>query len=105
MESSSIESRITLAIEALKKDSKLSVRAAAKIYIIPEATLRHRRVGRQSRYDISTNSRKLTDLEESVILQRILDLDSRGFQPRQSDIREMADCLRTDRNASRVGPR
>ncbi|KFZ24719.1 hypothetical protein V502_00815 [Pseudogymnoascus sp. VKM F-4520 (FW-2644)] len=105
MESSSIESRTILALEALKNDPKLSVRTAAKIYIVPEATLRYRRVGRQSRRDMPANSRKLTDLEESVILQRVLDLDSRGFQPRQSDIREMADCLCIDRNASRVGPR
>lgn len=89
----------------MKKDSKLSGRAAAKIYIVTKATLRYRRVGRQSRQDISANWRKLTDLEEFVILQLILDLVSRGFQPRQSDAREMADCLRTDRSASRVGPR
>lgn len=105
MESSLIESCTILAIEALKKDTKLSVRSAANIYNIPEATLRHRRVGRPSRRDISANSRSLTNLEETVILQRILDLDSRGFQPRQSDIREMADSLRTNRDASRVGPR
>ena len=54
---------------------------------------------------MSANSKKLTDLEELVILRRVLDLDSRGFQPRQSDIQEMADRLRTDRDASRVGPR
>ena len=54
---------------------------------------------------MSSNSRKLIDVEESVIVQCILDLDSRGFQSRQSDVREMADCLRTDRNVSLVGPR
>lgn len=68
MESSSIESRTILALEALKNDPKLSVRTAAKIYIVPEATLRYRRVRRQSRRDMPANSRKLTDLEESVIL-------------------------------------
>ena len=41
MESSSIESRIILALRALEKDFKLSIRAAAKIYAIPKATLRH----------------------------------------------------------------
>ncbi|KFZ01881.1 hypothetical protein V500_00575, partial [Pseudogymnoascus sp. VKM F-4518 (FW-2643)] len=65
MESSSIESRIILALRALEKDFKLSIRAAAKIYAIPEATLRHRRARRQSQRDISTKSKKLTDLEES----------------------------------------
>ncbi len=89
MESSSIESRTILAIEVLKKDPKFSVRRAAKIYEIPEATLRHRRVGRLARRDMPASSRALTDLEEDVIVQRILDLDSRGFQPRQGDVREI----------------
>ena len=68
MESSSTESRTILAIEALKKDLKLSVRRAARIYEIPEATLRYRRVGRRVRRDMSANSRALTDLEEDVIV-------------------------------------
>jgi phage regulator Rha-like protein len=105
METSSIECRIILALRALENDQNLTSRAVAKIYEVPHTTLLRRRDGKKSRRDISANSRKLTNLEESVILQRILDLDSRGFQPRQSDVQEMADCLRTDRNASRVGPR
>ncbi len=105
MEYSLQESRLILAIEALKKDPKLSVRSVANIYNIPETTLRHRRDGKKSRRDMSANLRKLTDLEESVILRRVLDLDSRGFQPRLSDIQEMADRLCIDRHASRVGLR
>ena len=105
MESTSNESRIILAIEALKKDPKLSVRRAVQIYKVPRSTLRGRRAGCTSRRDMSANSRALTDLEEDVIIRRILDLDSRGFQPRQSDVREMANCLRRDRNASLVGIR
>ncbi|KFY88377.1 hypothetical protein V500_06376 [Pseudogymnoascus sp. VKM F-4518 (FW-2643)] len=105
METSSIECRIILALRALENDQNLTSRAVAKIYKVPHTTLLRRRDGKKSRCDISANSRKLTNLEESVILRRILDLDSRGFQPRQSDIQEMADCLCTDRNASRVGPR
>ena len=105
MESSSIESRIILALRSLEKDFKLSIRAAANIYTIPKATLRHRRAGQQSRRDISTKSKKLTDLEESVILRRILDLDSQGFQPRLSDVQEMANRLYMDRDALRVGSR
>ena len=33
------------------------------------------------RRDIPANSRKLTDLEELVVFQHILDLDSKGFPP------------------------
>ena len=99
------ESRIILALEALKNDPKLSIRKAAAIYEIPRSSLQHRRAGKQPRREIPANLRKLTDLEEKVLLERILDLDTQGFQPRLSDIREMADRLRTARDASRVGPR
>jgi hypothetical protein len=105
MESLPKESRIILALEALNKNLKLSVRKAATIYEIPETSLRDRRAGKQPRREIPANLRKLTDLEEKVLLERVLDLDTRGFQPQLSDIREMADRLRTIRDASRVGPR
>jgi len=91
MESLPKESRIILALEALKKDPKLSVRKAAAIYDIPRSSLGDRRAGIQPRRELPANSRKLTDLEEKVILERVLDLDARGFPPRLSDLREMAD--------------
>ena len=99
------ESRIILALEALKKDPKLSVRKAATIYEIPRSSLQHRRAGKQPRPEIPANLRKLTDFKEQVLLERVLDLDTRGFQPQLSDLREMADRLRAARGASGVGPR
>ena len=56
-----------------------------------------------SRRDIIANSRKLTDLEESVIVQYILDLDSKGFPPRLSGVEDMANRLLAERDAGRVG--
>lgn len=103
MESSLKESRIILALKALEKDLKLSVRAAAKIYDVPRSTLQTRRDGVKSRRDISVNSKKLTDLEEKVLLERIVDLDTRGFSPRLTNVQEMANRLCMDRDALRVG--
>lgn len=105
MESSSTESRIILAIQALKKDPKLKVRKAATLYNVPEATLRHRRAGRAPRRETRANSMKLTKLEETVILERIIDLVNRGFPPRLDDVRDMANRLLAVRDATRVGPR
>jgi hypothetical protein len=61
--------------------------------------------GIQPRRDIIANSRKLSDLEELKLVEYILDLDSRGFSPRISGVEEMANLLRSDRNASPVGKR
>ena len=68
MESSSQESRVILALQALKNDPYLTTRRAAKVYNVLHTTLIDRRSGRQSRRDIQPKSRKLTDLEESVIV-------------------------------------
>ena len=57
----------------------------------------------RSRCNISANSRKLTDLEESTIVEHILDLDSKGFPPRLSGVEDMANRLLTTRDAGRVG--
>jgi hypothetical protein len=99
------EAQIILAIKALQQDSTQSVRSIAQIYNVPRATLQARINGRAARLDQTTNSQKLTDLEESVLVREILDLQARGFPPRLSAVGDMADKLRTTRDASRVGPR
>ena len=105
MESSSNESRILLALEAFKKDPNLSIRSLASIYKVPRTTLRHRMTGKPARRDISANLTKLTPIEKTVLLETIIDLDTRGFQARLTNVATMADRLRTDRDALRVGMR
>ena len=90
MESSSNESRIILALKALENRKGVSVRSIAKTYNVPEATLWHRYTGRHPRHNIITNSRKLTDLEEQVLIQYILSLAAEGFPPQVSVVEDMA---------------
>ena len=79
MESLSKEARLILTLKALKKDKKFSEQAVVFYYKVVCITLHQRRVGRKSRPDMSVNSRKLTDLEERVLLKRVFDLNTRGF--------------------------
>ena len=75
------EAQIILAIEAIQTSKKLSRRKAAKIYKVPETTLRDRMNGATSlpeRWPVNTN---LNKLEEQIIVNYILDQDSRGFSP------------------------
>jgi Tc5 transposase DNA-binding domain/helix-turn-helix, Psq domain len=97
------EGRILLAKEAVKQGQIQSIRAAAESYDVPETTLGDRIRGTPSRDDCTPNSRKLTLYEEEAVIQYILDLDSRGFPPRPRDVREMADLLFAERDASPVG--
>jgi hypothetical protein len=99
------EAQVQLALLAMQNDPKLSARAAGGIYNVDHEKLSRRRRGMQSRRDIPANSRKLTNLEESVIVQHILDLDSKGFPPCLSGVEDMANRLLAERDARRVGTR
>ncbi len=99
------EAQLMLAIEAIKQDPKLSLRKAAKIYRVDHTTLIRRRGGKPARINTIPNSRNLTELEEEIIVQEILDRNSRGFPPRYCDVEDMANRLRAARDAPRVGQR
>src|SRR5205823_10078038 len=103
MASTSKEARIVLAIQAIQSNAQLSMRSAAKIYDIPESTLRDRLRGRPARRDSKPNSRKLTESEEEALIKYILELDSRAFPPRPSSIKDMANRLLAERDAATVG--
>jgi hypothetical protein len=99
------ESRVILAIEAIKKDQDLSIRAAATIYKCSRVTLARRLKGTQSRQDSMPKSRNLTSLEEETVTQYILDLDARLHPPRLVGVEEMANRLLAERGAPPVGKR
>ncbi|EGU73081.1 hypothetical protein FOXB_16409, partial [Fusarium oxysporum f. sp. conglutinans Fo5176] len=89
----------------LQNNPKISLRRAASIYEVDRFALRRRQHGIQSRRNTIQKSRRLSDLEEQIIVQFILDLDSRGFPSRLRFIEEMANSLLADRDASPVGKR
>ena len=97
------EASIQLALLALQQDAKLSIKRAAQLYNVPRTTLADRRAGKPSRRDCQPNSLKLTKTEEQVLVEYILDLDSRGFPPRLAAVRDMADSLLAARSAGKVG--
>ena len=57
------------------------------------------------RRDSPPNSAKLTELEEKVIIKRIIDLDSRSCSPWISGVGIVANLLLTARSALLVGTR
>ena len=97
------EADIQLAISAVNATQILPVRRAASAFNIPESTLRDRRAGRPARRDCRPNSKKLSLLEEEVIISYVLDLDQRGFAPTYAVVRDIADKLLAARGAGQVG--
>ena len=102
MESTSLESRLLLAIQAIKQNQKLSIRVAVRTYNVPRTTLTYRMKGRHARQDVRVKSMKLTELEDNAVLKYILNLDERGFPPRLADVADMANVLLAERDAGRV---
>jgi hypothetical protein len=99
----SCEADIYLAISALNRNQIQTERRAAATFEVSRATLHRRRAGKPARRDCQPNSKKLTQLEEEVIIRHILDLDIRGFAPTYAAIRDMADKLLAARGAGQVG--
>jgi hypothetical protein len=97
------EARIILAIEAIRTTKKLTRLRAAKIYNIPYSILTGRMNGRTNLLERRPANHKLTKLEEEVISQYIVDLDSRGFAPRLAGVEDMANYLLATRRGKRVG--
>jgi hypothetical protein len=97
------EADLQLAISSINAQQIQGNRSAAAIYNVAEATLRRRRAGIPARRDFQPNSRKLTKLEEGVVVRHIIDLDTRGFAPTYEAVRDMADKLLAARSAGQVG--
>ena len=103
MPPTSKEAKVILALEAIRNDKNLSLRAAAKLYNVPESTFRSRRAGISARRDTTPNSRRLTDSEEKAIVQYVLELALRSFLPRLCGVEDMANQLLHVRDAPPVG--
>ena len=78
MQQPSIEAKVQLAIQALNRKQFKSERHAAATYSVPRSTIQRRRAGTQSRRDSQPNSKKLTLLEEEVLVRYVLNRDLRS---------------------------
>lgn len=103
MQVQSKEARIIIALKSIRSSRKLSTRTAAKIYNVPYTTLADRMKGCTPKTDYRPVARGLTEIEEEVIVQHILDLDSGGFPPTIEGVREMPDYILASQGASRAG--
>ena len=97
------ENRLNLAIQVMQRDPSLRARAAARIFSVDHRKLGRRLSGIPPRHTILANSRKLTDLEESVLIEYILDLAAKGFPPRLCVVEDMANHILAMRDTGRVG--
>jgi hypothetical protein len=105
MHSTLNEAKIILALQALEKDKKLSVRATAKTYRVAQKTLERRRASKPIWRDIPANLYNLTDLEEQTIVQYMIELSICIFPPRLYNVKDIANYLQRKRNMPPIGKR
>ena len=94
------EARILQAIEAIHSNTSPNIRAAARAYNVPRSTLTNRLRGQLTRQQSQIVNRKLLPTEEEALLQWVLSMGDRGFPPRISAVRNMADILLSARTGS-----
>jgi hypothetical protein len=99
------ETRIQLAIQAIRGKQVKSIRAAVQAYNVPKTTLLRRMADKPSRAEARANSMNLTKQEEDILVKYIIDLDDRGFAPRIQGVEDMANEMLAARRASPVGKR
>ena len=97
------EGTLSLAIQATQDTVPDSIRHASKAFGVPRTTLRRRRAGQRSRAENEPNSKRLTALEEEVIVSRILELDAKGLGATRTMVEEMANDLLAARGEGPVG--
>jgi hypothetical protein len=86
-QSSQKEGRIALAIQAFEQGHFSNLKEACTTYDAPYSTTRDRVKGRAPRRDSQPVNKKLTDTEESTLIQWILSIDKRGLLLRGDSVR------------------
>ena len=103
MRSYTSENQINLAIKAILTTLHLSIRRVVKLYSVPMSTLAYRIRGWDVKPDCYNARANLIKTEEKVIVQYILDQDSRGFSLQFIDIVDIANLLLAKRDALPIG--
>ena len=82
-----------LVFQAFEKDPQLNIRELIQFYNILRMTLSARINDRSTHIDTMLNLRKLTALEEKVVVREVFDLDLRGFLPQMYNIEDIVNRL------------
>lgn len=96
------EADIILTISSIEQNQIQSIKRAVLTFNIPRSTLRDQRARITVQCNCVPNLKKLTKLEEEVIVRHILDLDLWGFAPTLNTVKDIADKLLTAHAAGQV---
>ncbi|KAF4547211.1 Hypothetical protein D9617_52g060320 [Elsinoe fawcettii] len=96
------EGRVLLALHAFNQGQFKFLRAAARAFEVCFETLRRRHQGKVSVHEKRLATSKFTITEESLLIQRIMDLVHEGFPPRAADVRDIANLILKNKNPQKA---
>ena len=88
-----MEHNIQLALDALHTRRFTSIRAAAHAYNVNYRTLARRAQGGISKREARVEQQLLSEAQEEMLAQWILDLEQAGNAPNHAQLREMASLI------------
>jgi hypothetical protein len=97
MQNTYTKADIFIAISDIASKQIRSERRAAAVYEVPRLTIWGRRAGARPRRDCEPKLKRLTKLEEEVIVHRVLNESLQGVPPLKAHVRDMADRLLRER--------
>ena len=80
------EGRISLAIQAIKKQEISTIREAVCHFEVPKSTLLRRLNSTSNHAETRANNNKLTEIEEESLQRWIISLDDRGAAPQPTTV-------------------
>jgi hypothetical protein len=90
------EADVLLAVDAIRSDRIKHVSKAAATYKVPQPTLWRRLNGTPARRDTKIYGAIMTKPQEDKLVNKLLELDGRGFGATLTLVREMADSILQD---------
>jgi hypothetical protein len=87
------ETRIILVIKVIRLSKKINCSNITKIYNILYSTFTNRINSRTPIYEYQPKASKLTELEKEIIIQNILDINTRRFALRLASIEDITNYI------------
>lgn len=96
------KARILLTIKTIQKDKKLSIQKAIKLYNLLYTIFNYKMNDFTPHIEIQTNYYNLTKLKKEMIIQYILNINSKGFLSKLKIIKNIANHIFESKNTKHI---
>ena len=102
IQSNNKKAYLLLIIKTIKNNKKLNRRKASQLYNIPYTTLIYKINNLILYIEIQTNRYKLIELKKEIIIQYILNIDSKDFPSKYKGIKNIINYILKSKNTKNI---